>query len=507
MKKTLSLFLSLLFVLALAAPAAAAGKMPATAYFTSEQEILAARPSMNISTSDYGVTVTLDADLPAGTKASLYYYDGTGEMQSENITMKRVSSTIDFETFSGWKQNDYISVDIDTPKDAYKWTVSTSEGDMTYNRISLEYTSASYGTSSYMYLRSDDAFFSKIGFNGNGHSSYEITVYDGGKKSYDFSVYDDDIDDISAVYLYENGSYKGYLSKYNGDDLSQYIYYAKQHPFKIGSYGSDSGYTPYVPIQNDPVPTAPPSNGSGLTVNFGGFSGANSITVFRSGSGNRDGSWNRLGEINASSYSFTDNNPSSNEPYYKVHAKYSNGSEDLIFRNSTKLEMWKYDNSEKVTSGYDYQDSISYEYIYERGIFSYRKMTYENLEYGKDYSFDNYTTKISSRNTVSTVPAITLSRTYENVIAMSFYFQITKLTKGSPFGLWCLYVRLPANKNWKVATNFQVSDGNQVTLTNKKLDSTFSMDKVAFVPPRLRTDTSFSFDGGLTSITVKDSNY
>lgn len=248
------------------------------------------------------------------------------------------------------------------------------------------------------------------------------------------------------------------------------------------------------------TPAAASSNG-GNKLSFGSIPDAKSITVYYSSEGGRDGNWSKMTEIAPDSVSFTDETPRAPKNYYKVSAVLTDGSEEAyFFENDTLLEKWCFGANGKITSGHDYAEEISYEYVYEKGSFSYRKKTYENLKAGEDYTYDESSTKIGT----STSYAITLKQRYENCTAISFEFEIPSVTKGSPFGTWRVYVRLFKNKNWKEASTFNVQNGNRITVT-KKFKTPFSIDKLAFIGPRATYSCTTS--KVITSLTVKDPVY
>lgn len=252
------------------------------------------------------------------------------------------------------------------------------------------------------------------------------------------------------------------------------------------------------------APAEEPADGR-VTLTFQGIDGAASLKICRGSEGTRDGNWEEMADIDPKAASFTDEAPVSGQRYYKALAKFPDGREEaLIYSGSALKETWSYNAEGKITAGYDYENEISYEYVYEKNVFRYRKKTYENLQAGEDYTYDQEISKISGSRSTSTTYALTLAQNYENCIGMSFDFEITQITKGKPFGTWRLYVRLFTKETWKEASTFTVKDGNKITV-DKEFKTPFSICKVAFLGPNATYSCSTS--KALHSITVKDESY
>lgn len=342
--------------------------------------------------------------------------------------------------------------------------------------------------------------------------TYDLTSYETGGATMDAQYMPD-------TYFTVKGDGKGVLSiqgivtdvTYDGNTI--YVANSPAYTYEVTGSNTvrinmydilylDMKYT--EPASSKKTSSSSPSSSS-VKISFGTYSTATAITVYRSDSSSRDDNWTKYKSIDAHANAFTDDAPSSSAKFYKIQIRLSDGTtHELIYQGSDILFKWVYNSSGKITSGKDYKEEITYEYVYEKNTFRYRKKTYENLEAGVDYTYDTEVSKISSSRSTATTYAITLNRAYEDCIGMTFEFQISQVTKGSPYGTWRLYVRLSTNKKWKEASTYTVKDGSYLTVT-KTFKNPFSINKVAFLGPH--ASYSCKTSKVIKSITVKDYSY
>ena len=241
---------------------------------------------------------------------------------------------------------------------------------------------------------------------------------------------------------------------------------------------------------------------SGIRIDFGGYSDAKYIIVYRASSGGRGANWTQIADLNVRAIAFTDDTPMSGTNYYKFRVTHTDGTiSEYYYRNSDLQEEWELNSKDQIQSGHDYVGGFSYTYVYENGVFKYRKKTILNLQNTGYYTYDQTSTKIGTATTY----AITLKEKAVNCCAIGFNFQITQIESGRPFGVWRLYARLAGKKNgWREVGTFTVENGDMVT-KNIKIKNPMTIDRIAFIGPR--ASYSISTSKVVTSITLKDMDY